>query len=111
MSNADSFGSIDPVIGDILESIAHETERSKLKLIALGVNWEIASHVCNYYACGGVTPGSFICHLIRAMDAADPINMAKLSLGFPAYAAAVSAMKNWETGKDALISIAEGGRS
>lgn len=111
MSNAEDFGTVNPAVADILESIAHETERSKLKLIALGVNWEIASHVCNYYGTGGVVPGSFICHLLRAMDAADPINMAKLSMGFSEYAVAVSAMKNWETGKDALVSIAEGGRS
>lgn len=95
-------------IGDVVEQHTHSVELAKLKLIALGVNTEIARHVCHHFGLGGYLAGSFTTHLIDAIAAADPVNIAKLSLGYPGYTTAMVAVQNWPAGADALVAISEG---
>lgn len=95
-------------IGDVVEQHTHSVELAKLKLITLGVSTEIARHVCHHFGLGGYPPGSFLAYLIAAIAAADPVNIARISLGYPGYTAAMVAVQNWPAGADALVAISEG---
>lgn len=61
-------------------------------------------HVFDYD--GGHQPGSFAHALITAARQADPLNLAKLGIGFPGYAAAVYLIMNEDDGVDRLRGIA-----
>lgn len=54
----------------------------------------------------GMEPGSFMTLLIRAAAHADPVNISKMSLGFPAIATAVNIYKNVPGGVDMLRRLA-----
>lgn len=70
---------------------------------------DAAAHVLwHYRQDGGYEPGSFVRKLIEAITAADPINRQRLTLGFPAYVAAVQVAETNPAGFVALEAIAEG---
>lgn len=72
-----------------------------------GVTPEVASHVLHHYGEGGYEAGSFTRQLIATVAAADPINMARLGLGFPEYVAAVRLANNFTEGIAILRAIAD----
>lgn len=63
---------------------------------------EVAGHVLAHYAAGGIQAGTFTSELIAVMDRADPDNLMRLALAFPAYALAVSMAKNTPDGINEL---------
>lgn len=74
-----------------------------------------AAHVLWHYGpdvSGGrqaaMEPGSFVSTLIRAIALADPVNKARLYLGFPGYVAASALIENQPGGAARLVAVARG---
>lgn len=63
-----------------------------MQALAVQVSPTEASHVLWHFGetAGALEPGSFTTRLLAACTAADPINLRRLGLGFPGYAAAVA---------------------
>ncbi|MDR3036165.1 MAG: hypothetical protein LBV78_24245 [Kitasatospora sp.] len=70
---------------------------------------DAAAHVLFHYGHdGGYQAGSFFTQLITTMAGADPTNLARLALGFPGYAAAVTLIQNDRNGAAWLKDLAAG---
>ncbi|MFE5368115.1 hypothetical protein [Streptomyces mirabilis] len=70
---------------------------------------DVAAHVLFHYGReGGYQAGSFTTDLLAAMGKADPTNLDRLALGFPAYVAAVTAIQYDPNGVAHLQRIAAG---
>lgn len=65
---------------------------------------DISSQVLWYFGEPGRKPGSFATALLTAIAAADPMNQARLAMGFPAYVAAMQ-MAQREGGIDELREV------
>jgi hypothetical protein len=70
------------------------------------ITGEQAVHVLAHYGAGGFPAGDFTMALIGIIVRADPTNMAKLSLGFPGYVAAVRLAQDDRDGVTRLQEIA-----
>lgn len=67
----------------------------------------IAAHVLHHFGDpAGIRAGSFIVRLVDLITHADPINQARLALGFPGYVAGVDLAQNHVTGIAELRTIA-----
>lgn len=70
---------------------------------------DVAAHVLSHYGHeGGYQAGSFTTALLTAMGTADPVNLFRLSVGFPEYAAAVTAIQYDPGGVEHLQRIVRG---
>lgn len=70
---------------------------------------DVAAHVLWHYGRdGGYQPGSFTTSLLTTMAMADPANLGRLAVGFPAYVAAVTAIQYDPNGVEYLTDIAAG---
>lgn len=69
---------------------------------------ETAAHVLHAFSGGGYPAGGFYRALIEALSVADTANRARLALGFPDYALAVTLAKESPTGIDVLTAINRG---
>jgi hypothetical protein len=70
---------------------------------------DVAAHVLFHYGCeGGYQAGSFTEQLLTTIAMADEANTHRLSLGFPEYVAAVTAIQYDPDGVERLQRIAKG---
>jgi hypothetical protein len=70
---------------------------------------DVAAHVLFHYGQeGGYQAGGFTTDLLSAMGKADPTNLDRLALGFPAYVAAITAVQYDPNGVAHLQDIAAG---
>lgn len=89
---------------------AHAVARDERRLaLAAKTNQTTCQHllgVLDYP--GGIQPGSFTTHLIRAALVADPFNRARLDLAFPEVMAAAHLWDAVEGGQETVERIAAG---
>lgn len=69
---------------------------------------DVAAHVLYHYGKPGIPAGDWTARLITLIDQADITNLARFAAGFPAYTAAITAMKYDPDGTAYLQDIAAG---
>lgn len=72
------------------------------------VTVDVAAHVLYHFEGTGYRPGGFISQLINTITHADPINRARLALGYPAYVQAVELASRHPNGLAQLHTILRG---